>query len=116
MCVYCGIPGPCLLDHRGARAMQENAAALVAAGFVRDPNVRGEWYAGGPDIMEPAYPLRIRERGDVLALVVMPYGKFNHADAVDVFRFADADDLFAHLARHARPSEPGLPAYSNSWD
>jgi len=88
-------------------------AELLRAGFVRCPNSRTRWYAGGPGIMEPAYPLELRVDDDRIMLTVQPYGKVNESDAVPVMRFADVADLVHFLGRHGRVSEPGLPAYSN---
>jgi hypothetical protein len=90
-------------------------AALAAAGFVRCPNVRDRWYAGGPGIMEPTYPLEIRAHDDTVELVANPHGRPT-SDAVVLLRFAVVEDLLGFLREHGRPSLPGLPAFSNSWD
>jgi len=89
---------------------------LIAAGYVRCANTQDRWYTGGPGIMEPGYPLEVRYADGHLSIVVNPYGKFNQSDAVDVLCFSDVADLMGYLAVHGRVSEPGLPAFSNSWD
>lgn len=91
--------------------MDSYSQDLVTAGFARCPNNPNRWYAAGPGIMEPVTPLEIRLTDHGLALVVLPYGKFNATDAIDILRFSNVADMLSYLATHGRRSQGGQPAF-----
>lgn len=102
----------------------ENFKVMRAAGFVVSPN--NVWsqpgvamYAGSPGIMTwkdsgLKADIQVTDKSIYVFKPVYDDGKFQGLRQLGVFD--TAAEFLAHVAAHGVPSEPGLPAFSNSWD
>ena len=102
----------------------ENFKVMRAAGFVASPN--NIWsltgvgmYAGSPGIMTwkdsgLKADIRVTDAGVYVFKPVYADGKFQYLACLASYR--SAAEFLAHVAAHGSPNEPGLPAFSNSWD
>lgn len=99
---------------------------LVGVGYVCSPNniygLPGSiWYAGGPGIPEPTYPHEVGVTGGSIR-IFKPHLTENSCtgrarwETQTVASFDNVADFLAWCAEHGQISEPGLPAFSNSWD
>ena len=109
--------------------MTPNVALMVQAGYVTSPNniwnTEGvEMYAGGPGIMEPKPHARLEVWVTDAHIRVIRFDASPRADGsgyldftpVVVNEFPTVGEYLSWVAVNGGPSEPGLPAYSNSWD
>lgn len=96
------------------------------AGYVRSPNYPDtEWYASGPGILEPKRPYRvhvlantIEVRGEIVAHFSDLRTRFELCAFYHpvVASFRTVVGFLTWCAGNGRLSEPGLPAFYNSWD
>ena len=108
--------------------MSKYTKDMVQAGYCASPNanfhgeVGREWYPAGPQIPEPPHNHRVHVADDGLR-VYETIGKpdprnpgYNIFDAVERGFFETVDSFIEWCKEHGQISQPGLPAYANSWD
>lgn len=107
--------------------MTPREAEVNKLGFYRSSNnihnLPGSlWYAGGPGIFDvPTYADEIQILNERIKIIRLrsegtPYtSTFRHLHDT-VAEFATAEEMQEWLKVNGRISEPGLPAFSNSWD
>jgi hypothetical protein len=102
--------------------LNHTEVVLAKLGWVRCPNHAQRWYASRPGILEPVYRFTSIEGCEVTARAdTLVYG-----DRIDVTArcqptmvirsYSRVEDFLSSLAHEGEPAEPGLPAFSNSWD
>ncbi len=87
-----------------------------AAGYVRNPNDQlfglpgTGWYPGGPGIPKPPTGTDIRVVNDAIVITAA------FTPAPPVASFGTMDGAMDWMRQNGTISEPGQPAFSNSWD
>ena len=97
---------------------------LVKAGYCASPNCPfwGElghnWYPSGPGIARPPQGMDLYLDGETIriydVIVINPYPANFFAKVVA--EFSSVADAINWMSENGTISEPGSPAYSNSWD
>lgn len=104
-------------------SLTPNVQAMVNAGYCVSPNNIYSlpgciMYAAGPGIMEPVkatlLDINVHDNGVSLVYSRWNDGKFVGLETTE--SFASVAEYLAWVAENGKPSEPGLPAFYNSWD
>ena len=98
---------------------------LVGAGYVRSSNnihsLPGSlWYASGPGLPSPSSSEEIQVVEGAINILLpkfvgIPYVK-GHFEMQTMATFTTVSDMQEWLRANRELSQPGLPAFSNSWD
>ena len=102
----------------------ENFKAMLAAGFVASPNNIWEQpgvavYAGSsgiPTWKDSGLKADIQVTADSVYVFKPRFENGRFMELERLATFASAAEFLAYVAAVGTPSEPGLPAFSNSWD
>ncbi|MBN3761374.1 hypothetical protein [Burkholderia sp. Ac-20365] len=106
-------------------ATESLRVALRAAGYCRCPNnihsLPGTiWYAGGPGIPEPKGLQEVYLHEGKISVITHRFVGIQyvrgHYEQDEVASFDAVDKFIDWCREHGKISEPGLPAFSNSWD
>jgi len=85
---------------------------LLAAGFVRCPNVAERWYPGSGQMLAPVFPLEIFVVGGVIQIVAWAHGELDRAHFIPLLKFADVAGLVLYLKSNGVEK----PCGANVWD
>ena len=88
---------------------------MFSAGYCRSPNNPVQWYAAGPGIMKPPFPIEINVT-DKIWLVARPYGE--PVNVIGLMAFESVPSFLDFLKRYGKPSEGGMQGndVTNVWD